>query len=81
MKAYILEGKDIRENENLLKHADWVDEFLPQYAGKINAENIDKILRDEVGKVFVGVLEDAGVFKNDAKGREYFKRFTDSLSL
>lgn len=79
LKEYILEGKDIRSDEALEKHADWVDEFLPRYEGKVNEETIDQILRDEVGKVFVGVLEDAGVFKNDEKGREFFKRFTDSL--
>lgn len=28
---YIVEGKDIRSNEVLTKHADWVDEFLPHY--------------------------------------------------
>ncbi len=80
LKAYILEGKDVRSNEALEKHADWVDEFLPKYKDGIDEENIDAILRDEVGKVFVGVLEDAGVFKNDENGRRYFKRFTDSLN-
>ncbi|MBQ8969738.1 MAG: galactose-1-phosphate uridylyltransferase, partial [Lachnospiraceae bacterium] len=81
LETYILEGKDVRSNEALEKHADWVEEFLPEYEGKINKDNIEEILRKEVGKVFVGVLEDAGVFKNDEKGREYFKRFTDSLSV
>ncbi len=80
LREYILEGKDIRSDEELVKHADWVEEFLPAYEGRVNGSTIDHILRDEVGKVFVGVLEDAGVFKNDARGREYFKRFTDSLS-
>ncbi len=80
LKTYILEGKDIRSNEVLKKHADWACEFLPAYEGKINEDTIDGILRDEVGKVFVGVLEDAGVFKCDEEGRRYFKRFTDSLN-
>ncbi len=81
LEACILEGKDLRSIESLEKHADWVDEFLPEYEGRINRENIGEILRKEVGKVFVGVLEDAGVFKQDEKGREYFRRFTDSLSM
>ncbi|MCR5788705.1 MAG: UDP-glucose--hexose-1-phosphate uridylyltransferase [Lachnospiraceae bacterium] len=79
LSEFILSGKDIRSDEMLEKHADWVEEFLPRYEGKVNAQTIDGILRDEVGKVFVGVLEDAGVFKNDEKGRAFFKRFTDSL--
>ncbi len=80
LRTYILKGMDIRKDESIEKHADWVDEFLPEYEGRINEDTIDQILKDEVGKVFKGVLEDAGVFKNDPRGREYFKRFTDSLS-
>ncbi len=76
---YIVEGKDYRSNEVLAKHADWVDEFLPAYEGKITAETIDGILREETGKVFVKVLMDAGVYKRDEKGREAFMRFIATL--
>ena len=31
LAEYILEKKDIRSNEMIEKHADWVEEFLPQY--------------------------------------------------
>ena len=79
LKEYILEGKDIRADETLNKHADWVDEFLPKYEGKITSESIDSIIRDEIGKVFEGVLRDAGVFKCDEKGREYFMRFIEAV--
>lgn len=75
----IVNGKDYRSIKELEKHADWADEFLPSYAGKINSENVDKILRDEVGKVFVKVLEDAGVFKRDELGQKYFMRFIESV--
>lgn len=79
LSDYILAGKDIRSCEELIKHADWVEEFLPKYEGKINAESIDSILKEEVGKVFVKVLEDAGVFKMDEAGRKAFDRFIGSL--
>ncbi|MCR4923451.1 MAG: UDP-glucose--hexose-1-phosphate uridylyltransferase [Lachnospiraceae bacterium] len=79
MEEYILEGRDIRSNELLVKHADWLDEFLPKYEGRIDKENIADILKNEVGQVFKGVLEDAGVFKCNKEGRDFFKRFTDSL--
>lgn len=62
LKEYILDGKDIRSNETIQKHADWVEEFLPEYTD-VNAENIEHILQQEVGKVFCQVLEDAGVYK------------------
>lgn len=75
----IIEGKDIRSFDELLKHADWAEEFIPKYEGKINKENVDEILKAEIGKVFVKVLEDAGVFKRDEKGREYFMKFIESV--
>lgn len=75
---YIVEGKDIRSNEALEKHADWVDEFKPNYPN-INRDNVDEILKAEVGKVFVGVLEDAGVYKCTPEGRAAFDRFIEMI--
>lgn len=75
---YIVNGKDIRSNEQIEKHADWVDEFKANY-GEITAENVDEILKAEVGKVFVGVLEDAGVYKCTEDGRNAFMRFVNSI--
>nr|WP_317449513.1 UDP-glucose--hexose-1-phosphate uridylyltransferase [uncultured Sellimonas sp.] len=78
LKEYILEGKEIRSNEKIEKHADWVEEFLPRYE-EINADNIEEILQQEIGKVFVHVLEDAGVYKCTEEGREAFMRFIQTL--
>lgn len=78
LKEYILEGKDIRSNDQIAKHADWVDEFLPAYTD-VNTDNIDHILEQEVGKVFCQVLEDAGVYKCTEDGMEKFRRFIQVL--
>lgn len=78
LKEYILGGKDIRSNETIEKHADWVDAFLPQYE-TVSAENIEDILQQEVGKVFCQVLEDAGVYKCTEEGLSAFRRFIDTL--
>ena len=78
LKDYILTGKDIRSNEQIAKHADWVDEFLPNYTS-ITEENVEEILQQEVGKVFCEVLEDAGVYKCNEKGLEAFHRFIGVL--
>ena len=78
LEEYILEGKDIRSNEQIAKHADWVDEFLPAYTD-VNADNIRHILEQEVGKVFCQVLEDAGVYKCTEDGMEKFRRFIQVL--
>lgn len=74
----ILSGTDIRKEEELEKHADWVEEFLPGYRD-VNRENIMEILHKEIGNVFMQVLEDAGVFKRDEEGQRAFDRFTASL--
>ncbi len=78
LSDYIVNGKDIRSNEKIEKHADWVDAFRPKYP-EINVENIDGILKEEIGLVFEKVLEDAGVFKQDEKGQAAFDRFTGTL--
>mgnify|MGYP002537595949 CR=1 FL=1 len=75
---YIVNKKDIRSNESISKHADWVDEFLPKY-NDITSENVMNILESEIGKVFVKVLEDAGVYKCTPEGLEAFTRFIDTL--
>ena len=79
LEKAILEGADIRKDEVLGKHADWVEEFLPKYE-HINAETIHGIIREEIGKVFMEVLEDAGVYKRTEEGREAFGRFVAYLN-
>lgn len=78
LASAILAGKEIRADEELAKHADWVEEFLPRHP-ELNKENVHSILQQEIGQVFVKVLEDAGVFKCDPAGREAFRRFTAGL--
>ncbi len=75
---YIVEGKDIRSDEELEKHADWVEEFSTKY-DDINADNVDEILETEIGIVFKKVLEHAGVYKNTQEGEVAFMRFIDAL--
>ncbi|MDD6193685.1 MAG: galactose-1-phosphate uridylyltransferase, partial [Lachnospiraceae bacterium] len=78
----IVKGADIRADEALEKHADWVDEFMADYQAKgiaIDNTNVEQVLQQEVGKVFCQVLEDAGVFKCDEQGLEEFRRFIAAL--
>ena len=78
LKAAMLAGKDLRSDEVLEKHADWVDEFSVKY-DKIDNSNIDAIVEKEIGLVFMQVLEDAGVYKRTSEGQEAFDRFIGSL--
>ena len=79
LKEAILNGNDLRADETLEKHADWVDEFKGKY-DVINKENIDKIIEQEIGLVFMEVLEDAGVYKRTEEGQKAFDRFVASLN-
>ena len=73
LEKAILSGSDIRANETIAKHADWVESFKDKYT--FTAENTKEILQNEVGKVFAKVLEHAGVFKRDENGFSGFDRF------
>lgn len=78
LAEYIVEGKDISENEMTEKHTKWVEKFLPKY-DTITKENVMDILKEEVGIVFTKVLEDAGVYKCTEEGRTAFARFLNTL--
>ena len=75
----MLAGADIRSIDSIEKHADWADEIKAKYAD-INADNIEKIIKDEIGIVFSKVLEDAGVFKRDEKGQAAFVKFIEYVN-
>ena len=77
LREAILDRADIRGDEALAKHADWVDGLRERYS--FTRENTEDILFREVGAVFEQVLEDAGVFKRDDRGRAAFLRFTASV--
>jgi len=77
LRTAILDGSDIRANEIISKHANWLDTFKDKYV--FNSENITEILHHEVGNTFVKVLEDAGVYKRDHEGMCGFLRFIEKI--
>lgn len=58
-------------------HQEWADELKKQY--EITEENVEEIVDEAVGDIFLQVLKDAGVFKRDKEGKAAFKRFIDAL--
>ena len=78
LKEAILKGADLRADEVLEKHADWVQEFSKKN-DSITADNIDEIIQNEIGEVFMHVLEDAGVYKRTPQGQAAFDRFVSIL--
>ena len=73
----IVAGEDLRKDEALAKHADWADELKKTYT--FTADNVEEILKKEIGIVFMKVLEHAGVYKCTEEGRQAFLRFVDSV--
>ena len=79
LKAAMLAGRNLREDELLKKHADWVEEFSDKYE-RIDESNIDDILHHEIGLVFMEVLTDSGVYKRNEEGQKAFDRFIASVN-
>ena len=74
----VLNGKNISDIEDIAKHAEWFGEFKNNY--KFTKENVRSIIESEIGKTFVKVLEDAGVYKRTADGKAAFERFVDYVN-
>ena len=79
LRTALLEGRDIRQDEVLSKHADWVDEFMTRHRD-FNKDNAEEIIKQEIGLVFSEVLIDAGVYKDDENGRKGMLRFIDKVN-
>lgn len=58
LKEAILEGRPLEDNEEIRKHESWMREIIQRH-DEINSENVDSILKEEIGKVFLQVLMDA----------------------
>ncbi len=78
LREAMLTGKDISADERIASHAEWADGILSRRSD-FCVENAEEILRQEVGKVFTHVLEDAGVYKHTPDGLESFKKFANSI--
>ena len=74
----LIAGRDLALSEVTAKHKAWVNAFIDRYT--ITKENVKSILFEEIGKTFVRVLEDAGVYKNTAEGDAAFLRFVDAVN-
>ena len=78
LAAAMIAGADLRSDETLAKHADWADGIRAKYPD-LNKDNIDSVIRTEIGIVFMKVLEHAGVYKRDAAGMAAFDKFINML--
>jgi UDPglucose--hexose-1-phosphate uridylyltransferase len=77
---YLSEGKVelIKQDKEISSHYLWAKEIYSKY--KIDAGNIENILRKEIGLAFASALECCKVFKDDSDGAAAFDRFIKNLN-
>ncbi len=78
IRSAILSGTDFDTIESLQKHKAWFESFQGDY--NFTEENCEDIIKAEIGKTFVDVLRDAGVYKDTKEGRDAFLRFVDTVN-
>lgn len=71
-------SEDISNNEIVAKHSEWYNYLIKKHE-IITEENVDNILREEVGHKFSEVLYHAGVFKRNESGFTAFDKFINIL--
>lgn len=69
---------ELDSSAELGKHKKWALQLVRKYSD-INENNVDEILKKEIGIVFSEVLEHSGVFKRDKNGIKAFNKFINSL--
>lgn len=65
------------ENKIADNHLPWAKEVQSKI--NITEDNVNEVMEQELANVFANVLENAGVFKDDATGNEGWQRFVDAL--
>lgn len=74
----MINGENLYACPELTHHAEWAEEILKRYPDFCK-ENARVILEQEIGKVFLKVLEDAGVFKRNDEGKNAFTKFIKTI--
>ena len=67
---------EIMSGPEMEKHMAWYEELK---AKDIPAGQLERAIQDSIGEKFGKILGNAGVFKDDGRGREAFRRFCGSV--
>ncbi len=78
LEKALLNGEDLDAISETASHAEWARDVLLRHH-EFSNENARAILDMEIGKVFLEVLCDAGVFKRNEEGQAAFDRFINCL--
>ncbi len=79
LERALLNGQSLIAIPELSQHATWASGVLHRHP-ELNEENVREILEQEIGKVFLEVLNDAGVFKRNDDGKAAFLRFVEFIN-
>ena len=69
---------DMPKIEAIAKHYEWAEKIKAN--NEITEENCERILQNEIGKVFAEILEQCGVFKRNAIGKSQFLKFIEAVN-
>ena len=78
LRDAIVNSKDILADETIAKHYSWVEEIKKN--NTITPENCEKILQDEIGKVFADILGQCGVYARNEEGKAQFLKFVEAVN-
>jgi UDPglucose--hexose-1-phosphate uridylyltransferase len=78
LEEAILNGESLEASPQTASHAEWARALIKNHP-ELSRDNARAILEQEIGKVFLEVLMDAGVYKRNEEGMAAFDRFIKSL--
>ena len=78
LRDAMVSGADISADERISKHTEWAQEIMA--SNNVTAENCEKILQDEIGKVFADILGQCGVYDRNEQGKSQFLKFVDYVN-
>lgn len=67
--------KETADDQDLEKHLPWIKSMIEMYGVRNEKAYAREILKNEIGRIFVQVLEDAGVYKRNEEGLKAFRKF------
>ncbi len=79
IEKLLSENADKNEYPELSAHYEWIDELRQRYT--FTKENAHEILEQEVGNIFVQMLEDCAVFDQTEAGSSAFRSFAESCII
>ena len=79
IESILIENADPTDYPELSAHYEWIADLRARYT--FTEENAWPILQQEVGNIFVQMLEDCAVFDRTEKGSSAFRSFVRSCMI